>query len=59
MRRSDSRRWRDFLEANGYESDIQLNTVHGSQRLLHYDAVNSRQVPDLAHDHEVFVGAGS
>ena len=44
MRRSDSRRWRDFLEANGYESDIQLNTVHGSQRLLHYDAVNSRQV---------------
>jgi hypothetical protein len=44
VRRSDARRWRDFLEANGYESDVQFNTLHGSQRLLHYDALNNRQV---------------
>jgi hypothetical protein len=44
VRRSDARRWRDFLEANGYAADQQFNTLHGSQRLLHHDALNGRQV---------------
>jgi hypothetical protein len=44
VRRADARRWRDFLQANGYEADVQFNTLHGSQRLLHFDTVNNRQL---------------
>jgi hypothetical protein len=44
VRRADARRWRDFLEANGYDADVQFNSLHGSQRLLHFDTVNSRQL---------------
>ena len=44
VRRSDARRWREFLESNGYEADAQFNALHGSQRLLHFDAVNNRQL---------------
>jgi Uncharacterised nucleotidyltransferase len=44
VRRSDARRWRDLLEANGYDADVQFNSLHGSQRLLHFDTVNNRQL---------------
>jgi hypothetical protein len=44
VRRSDARRWRDLLEANGYDADVQFNSLHGSQRLLHLDTVNNRQL---------------
>jgi putative nucleotidyltransferase-like protein len=44
VRRSDSRRWRDLLEANGYEADVNFNSLHGSQRLLHFDTANNRQL---------------
>ncbi len=44
VRRSDARRWRDFLEANGYDADVQFNALHGSHRLLHFDTVNNRQL---------------
>lgn len=44
VRRPDARRWRDFLEANGYDADIQFNALHGSQRLLHFDTANNRQL---------------
>jgi len=44
VRRADARRWRDFLDADGYQSDVQFNTLHGSQRLLHYDTLHNRQV---------------
>jgi hypothetical protein len=44
VRRSDARRWRDFLEANGYDADTQFNALHGAQRLLHFDIANSRQL---------------
>ena len=44
VRRSDSRRWRDLLETNGYEADTKFNLLHGSQRLLHFDMTNDRQL---------------
>jgi hypothetical protein len=44
VRQSDGRRWRDLLEANGYDADVQFNSLHGSQRLLHFDTVNNRQL---------------
>ena len=42
--------WRELLESQGYEADTRFNTLHGRQRLLHYDWVNGRQV-------DTFVGA--
>jgi hypothetical protein len=44
VRRADARPWRDLLEANGYDADVQFNSLHGSQRLLHFDPVNNRQL---------------
>lgn len=44
VRRPDARRWRNLLEANGYDADVQFNSLHGSQRLLHFDTVNNRQL---------------
>jgi hypothetical protein len=44
VRRADSRRWRDLLETNGYAADVHFNSLHGSQRLLHFDTANSRQL---------------
>ena len=44
VRRSDATHWRDLLDANGYAADTQFNTLHGAQRLLHYDLVNERQI---------------
>lgn len=44
VRRSDAARWRDLLGAVGYAADAQFNTLHGAQRLLHYDLVNERQI---------------
>ena len=44
VRRSDAARWRDLLDTNGYTADTQFNTLHGAQRLLHYDQVNQRQI---------------
>lgn len=42
--------WRDMLQAFGYTPDVQFNTLHGHQRLLHFDRVNTRQL-------DTFVGA--
>ena len=44
VRRADAARWRDLLETNGYSADTQFNTLHGAQRLLHYDLANERQI---------------
>ncbi len=44
VRRSDAARWRDLLDTNGYAADTQFNTLHGAQRLLHYDLMNERQI---------------
>jgi hypothetical protein len=44
VRRADAARWRDLLDTNGYTADTQFNTLHGAQRLLHYDPVNKRQI---------------
>jgi Uncharacterised nucleotidyltransferase len=44
VRRPDARRWREFLESNGYAPDAQFNALHGAQRLLHFDTANHRQV---------------
>lgn len=44
VRRSDGRRWRVFLEADGYDPDTQFNALHGAQRLLHFDVANNRQL---------------
>jgi hypothetical protein len=44
VRRSDAARWRDLLDTNGYTADAHFNTLHGAQRLLHYDLVNQRQI---------------
>lgn len=44
VRRADAARWRDLLDVAGYAADTQFNTLHGAQRLLHYDPVNERQL---------------
>ncbi len=44
VRRADAARWRALLDINGYAPDTQFNTLHGAQRLLHYDPVNERQI---------------
>lgn len=44
VRRADAARWRDLLEASGYAGDIQFNTLHGAQRLLHVDEPHQRQL---------------
>ena len=44
VRRADAARWRDLLDTNGYTADTQFNTLHGAQRLLHYDLANERQI---------------
>jgi hypothetical protein len=44
VRRADARSWRDFLQANGYQPDVQFNALHGSQRQLHHDLGNGRQI---------------
>jgi hypothetical protein len=44
VRRSDATRWRDLLDAAGYTADTRFNTLHGAQRLLHYDLANERQL---------------
>jgi Uncharacterised nucleotidyltransferase len=44
VRRADAARWRDLLDGHGYTADSQFNTLHGAQRLLHYDPVHERQL---------------
>jgi Uncharacterised nucleotidyltransferase len=44
VRRADAARWRDLLDSHGYTADTQFNTLHGAQRLLHYDPANERQL---------------
>lgn len=44
VRRADAARWRDLLAGHGYTADIQFNTLHGAQRLLHYDEAHQRQI---------------
>ncbi len=47
--KGESRRARDFLDAEGYEPDLRFNATHGARRLLFYDRPHGRQV-------DVFVG---
>jgi Uncharacterised nucleotidyltransferase len=49
IRRDDGGRARSMLTAAGYEADRGFNGLHGSRRLLFYDAVNGRRM-------DVFVG---
>jgi hypothetical protein len=42
--------WADMLQRFGYEPDVQFNTLHGHQRLLHFDRANGRQL-------DTFVGS--
>lgn len=44
VRRADAAHWRDLLDGNGYTPDTQFNTLHGAQRLLHYDPAHRRQL---------------
>lgn len=44
VRRADAARWRDLLDDHGYTADTQFNTLHGAQRLLHYDQAHQRQL---------------
>ena len=63
VRRADAASWRDLLDANGYQADIQFNALHGAQRLLHFDLVHERQLDtfvsnfamchSLDHEHRV------
>ncbi|OZB88490.1 MAG: hypothetical protein B7X41_07865 [Microbacterium sp. 14-71-5] len=42
--RKDAPTWALLLEASGYIPDVRFNSLHGSQRLLHYDTANSKQL---------------
>jgi hypothetical protein len=42
--------WHDMLPGFGYEPDLPFNTLHGRQRLLHFDRSNGRQL-------DTFVGS--
>ena len=42
--RKDAPKWALLLEASGYVADVGFNSLHGSQRLLHYDTANSKQL---------------
>ncbi|HEY3545834.1 MAG TPA: hypothetical protein VGK17_07045 [Propionicimonas sp.] len=42
--RKDAHTWAILLEASGYVADVQFNSLHGSQRLLHYDTANNKQL---------------
>lgn len=42
--RKDAPRWALLLETSGYVADVQFNSLHGSQRLLHYDTANNKQL---------------
>lgn len=42
--RVDAPRWALLLESSGYVADVQFNRLHGSQRLLHYDRANDKQL---------------
>ena len=44
VRRADAARWRGLLDGHGYTADTQFNTLHGAQRLLHYDPAHQRQL---------------
>ena len=42
--KKDAARFNALLVEAGYEADEQFNTLHGAQRLLHYDRVNGKQL---------------
>ena len=44
VRRADAARWRGLLDGHGYTADTRFNTLHGAQRLLHYDPAHQRQL---------------
>ena len=48
--RKDSARWSKMLEENGYESDVLFNSIHGYQRLLHFDRVNGKQLDTFVEE---------
>jgi len=37
-------RFNSLLVEAGYEADERFNTIHGAQRLLHYDRANGKQL---------------
>src|SRR5882757_7278518 len=42
--KSDAARFNSLLVGAGYEADERFNTIHGAQRLLHYDRANGKQL---------------
>jgi len=44
VKRKDSPKWAALLESSGYVADASFNSLHGSQRLLHYDVANDKQL---------------
>lgn len=42
--RKDTPKWAALLETAGYVPDAEFNSLHGSQRLLHYDLANDKQL---------------
>jgi hypothetical protein len=42
--KKDAAKFNALLVEAGYEADAQFNTLHGAQRLLHYDRVNGKQL---------------
>lgn len=53
VRRSDGPSWRAFLLAQGYEEDMRFNSVHGHQRLLHWDRHHGRQLDTFVERFEM------
>jgi Uncharacterised nucleotidyltransferase len=44
VRRADAANWSALLDSSGYTADVQFNTLHGAQRLLHFDLAHERQL---------------
>lgn len=48
--RDHARRWSEVLESNGYKSDVQFNSIHGSQRLLHFNNSTGGQLDTFVEE---------
>jgi len=48
--RDGARQWSEALESNGYKSDIQFNSIHGSQRLLHFNHTTGDQLDTFVEE---------
>lgn len=53
VRRSDGPKWRSFLLGQGYDEDMRFNSVHGHQRLVHWDRAHGRQIDTFVERFEM------